>query len=130
MFSMFVDEILVCYCSLGGVGGTSEDGWNTVGITGRPARYTVDTTKLKVAKEEFGIVLGNAFQYSNWSGGANAKGKDANKRSVTTGSGPTYSPNFYAALDTTNEDGKRPPPPPPSSTRYNTVALVRSSGMV
>ncbi|XP_021930528.1 eukaryotic translation initiation factor 4 gamma 3-like isoform X4 [Zootermopsis nevadensis] len=99
-----------------GVGGTSEDGWNTVGITGRPARYTVDTTKLKVAKEEFGIVLGNAFQYSNWSGGANAKGKDANKRSVTTGSGPTYSPNFYAALDTTNEDGKRPPPPPPSST--------------
>jgi hypothetical protein len=106
------------YC-LGGGGGMTEDGWNTVGITGRPARYTVDTTKLKAAKDETGLILGNAFQFSNWSGGANAKGKDANKRSMTMGSGPTYSPNIYAALDTTNEDGKRPPPP--SSTRYNAI---------
>jgi hypothetical protein len=104
---------------LGGVGGMSEDGWNTVGITGRPARYTVDTTKLKAAKEETGIILGHAFQYSNWSGGANVKGKDANKRSMTTGSGPTYSSNIYAALDTTSEDGKRPPPP--TSNRCSSI---------
>jgi hypothetical protein len=104
------------YC-LGG-GGMSEDGWNKVVTTGRPARYMVDTTKLKAAKEE-GIVLGPTFQYSNWSGGANTKGKDANKRSMTMGSGPAYSPNIYAALDTTNEDGKRSPPP--SSSRYTTI---------
>jgi hypothetical protein len=43
----------------------SEDGWNTMGITGQPARYKVDTTKLKALKEETDLRLGYAFQYSD-----------------------------------------------------------------
>lgn len=96
----------------------SEDGWNTVGIAGRPSRYTLDTNKLKVAREDSGLILGNAIQFRSWCEGANTKGKDVNKRPTTAGSGPTYSPNFYAALDTSNEDGKRPPP---SLSRYISV---------
>jgi hypothetical protein len=42
----------------------SEDRWNTVGIIGQPARYTVYTTKLKTPKEEAGLILGHAVHYS------------------------------------------------------------------
>jgi hypothetical protein len=103
---------------LGGGGGMSEDGWNTVGMSGRP-RYTVDTTKLKAAKDEPELRLGNAGQFREWSGGANVKGKNTNKRPVTAGSGPSYSSNIYTALvDTSSEDGKRLPP---SLSRYRPV---------
>jgi hypothetical protein len=98
----------------------SEDGWNKVGMTGRPSRYTVDTTKLKAAKEDTAIILGNVGQFRGWSGGANVKGKDANKRPVTAGSDSTYSPNMYAALDTSTEDGKRPLP----LSRYGIIVDV------
>jgi hypothetical protein len=104
---------------LGGGGGMSEDGWNTVGMSGRPSRYTVDTTKLKAAKDEPELRLGNAGQFRDWGAGANVKGKNANKRPVTVGSGPPYSSNIYAALvDTSSEDGKRLPP---SLSRYRPV---------
>jgi len=96
----------------------SEDGWNTVGLSGRPSRYTVDTTKLKAAKDEPELRLGNAGQFRDWGAGANVKGKNANKRPVPAGSGPPYSSNIYAALDTSSEDGKRLPPP---LSRYNPV---------
>ncbi|PNF16446.1 hypothetical protein B7P43_G10313 [Cryptotermes secundus] len=92
----------------GGGGGLSEDGWNKVNV--RTSRCTVDTTKLKAAKEDTAIVLGNVGQFREWSGGANTKGKDASKRPVTSGGNPTYSQNMYAALDTSTEDGKRPLP--------------------
>lgn len=93
-----------------GGGGMSEDGWNTVGMSGRPSRYTVDTTKLKAAKDEPELRLGNAGQFRDWGAGANVKGKTANKRPATVGSGPPYSSNIYAALvDTSSEDGKRLP---------------------
>jgi hypothetical protein len=96
----------------------SEDGWNKVGMTGRTSRCTVDTTKLKAAKED-AIILGNVGQFRDWSGGANTKGKDANKRPVTSGGNPTYSPNMYAALDTSTEDGKRPLP----LSRYSPIVI-------
>jgi len=99
-----------------GGGGMSEDGWNTVGMSGRPSRYTVDTTKLKAAKDEPELRLGNAGQFRDWGAGANVKGKNANKRPAPgVGSGPPYSSNIYAALDTSSEDGKRLPPPLSSS---------------
>jgi len=97
----------------------SEDGWNTVGMSGRPSRYTVDTTKLKAAKDEPELRLGNAGQFRDWGAGANVKGKNANKRPAPgVGSGPPYSSNIYAALDTSSEDGKRLPPP---LSRYRPV---------
>jgi hypothetical protein len=70
----------------------------------------VDTTKLKVPKDDSAIVLGNVGQFRLFSSGANVKGKDANKRPGTSGGDPTYSTNMYAALDTSNDEGKRPPP--------------------
>jgi len=103
---------------LGGGGGMSEDGWNTVGMSGRPSRYTVDTTKLKAAKDEPELRLGNAGQFRDWGAGANVKGKNANKRPGPVGSGPPYSSNIYTALDTSSEDGKRLPPP---LSRYRPV---------
>lgn len=121
-----------------GGGGMSEDGWNKVGMTGRPSRYTVDTTKLKAAKEDTAIILGNVGQFRGWSGGANAKGKDASKRPVTAGGDSTYSPNMYAALDTSSEDGKRPLPlsssrpgpgkttPSPSMEKERVLAFLRT----
>jgi translation initiation factor 4G len=75
-------------------GGMSEDGRNKVGMTGRPSRYTVDTAKLKAAKEYPVIMLGNVTQFRGWSGGENAKSKDANKRPMTAGGDSTYSPNM------------------------------------
>jgi hypothetical protein len=95
----------------------SEDGWNKVGMTSRTSRYTVDTTKLKVPKDDSAIILGNVGQFRGWSGGANAKSKDASKRPAVSGGDSTYSPNMYAALDNSNEDGKRPLP----LSRYNPV---------
>lgn len=83
----------------------------------RTSRCTVDTTKLKAAKEDTAIVLGNVGQFREWSGGANTKGKDASKRPVISGGNPTYSQNIYAALDTSTEDGKRPLP----LSRYSPV---------
>jgi hypothetical protein len=80
----------------------------------------VDTTKLKAAKEDTAIILGNVGQFREWSCGANTKGKDANKRPVTSGGNPTYSPNMYAALDTSTEDVKRPLP----VSRYNPVVVI------
>jgi len=106
---------------LGGGGGTSEDGWNTVSM--RP-RYTVDTTKLKAAKDEPELRLGNPGQYREWGAGANVKGKNANKRPVPAGSGPPYSANIYAALDTSSEDGKRLPP---LLSRYRPVLDYRNN---
>jgi hypothetical protein len=94
----------------------TEDGWNKVGMA-RPSRYTVDTQKLKVPKDDSAIILGNVGQFRGWSGGANAKGKDASKRPAVSGGDSTYSPNMYAALDTSNEDGKRPLP----LSRYSPV---------
>jgi hypothetical protein len=61
---------------LGGGGGICEDGWNTLSM--RP-RYTVDTTKLKAAKDEPELRLGNPGHYREWGVGANVKGKNANK---------------------------------------------------
>jgi hypothetical protein len=108
------------FCYFVGGGGMSEDGWNKVGMTGRPSRYTVDTAKLKAAKEDSVIMLGNVTQFRGWSGGANAKSKDANKRPMTAGGDSTYSPNMYAALDTSSEDGKRPLP----LSRYSPVVDI------
>jgi hypothetical protein len=102
---------LVFFYSSGGGGGVTEDGWNKVGMTPRPSRYSVDTAKLKVPKDDSAIILGNVGQFRGWSGGANAKGKDAaGKRPAVSGADSTYSPNMYAALDTSSEDGKRPLP--------------------
>jgi hypothetical protein len=111
---------------LGGGGGMSEDGWNTVGMSGRPSRYTVDTTKLKVAKEEPELRLGNPGQFRDWGAGANAKGKNASKRPAPGGGGggPPYSANIYAALDSSSEDGKRLPP---SLSRYRSILDHRNN---
>jgi hypothetical protein len=109
---------------LGGGGGMSEDGWNTLGMSGRPSRYTVDTTKLKGAKDEPKLRLGNAGQFRDWGAGANVKFKNANKRNIRVVSGPPYSSNIYAPPDPSSEDGKRLPPP---LSRYRPILDHRNN---
>ncbi|XP_069700452.1 eukaryotic translation initiation factor 4 gamma 3-like isoform X2 [Periplaneta americana] len=113
----------------GGGGGMDEDGWNKVTV-GRPSRYTVDTTKLK-PKESFdpGLSLGGSYLFSGFGHGASMKGaKDSTKKPMTPAPGSTYSSsNMYAALENSNDDGRRPPPL--SSSRPATGKTTPSSSM-